>query len=135
MWQVRIRDRPQRGEALAPELEQRHRVVEILEPMLAELGQLAIDERPRRCGYDDLTAVAGSGNAGGTVQLATGVALAGQLQLARVHPHPYLDLDGRERILTLRRSGQRLGRIGERVQECVPLRVDLDATVLGKNAP
>src|SRR4051812_25785432 len=72
--------------------------------MLAELGQFTVDERPRRCGHDDLTAVARSGNAGGTVQLATGVALAGQLQLARVQPHPYLDLDGRERILTLRRT-------------------------------
>ena len=39
---------------------------------------------------------------------------------------------GRERILSLRRSGQRLDRIGKGEQERVPLRVDLNAAVRGK---
>ena len=100
--------------------------------MLAQLGQLAVDERPRRRRHDDLAAVAGSGDPRGPVQLPPGVALAGQLQLARVQAHPHLDLARRERLLTLRRSGQRLDRIGKGIQERVPLCVHLDAAVSGK---
>ena len=48
--------------------------------------------------------------------------------------HPHLDGAWRERLLTLRRSGQRLDRIGKRVQERVSLRVDLDAAVRGEGA-
>ena len=72
------------------------------------------------------------GDPRGPVQLPPRVALAGQLQLARVQAHPHLDLAGRERILSLRRSGQRLDRIGKGKQERVPLCVDLDAAVRGK---
>ena len=130
--QVRVRDRLQRRKALAPELEERDRLVEVLQAVLAELGQLAVDERPRRRRHDDLAAVARGGDAGGPVELPPGVALAGQPQLAGVQAHPHLDRRRRERLLTLRRSGQRLDRIGEGEQERVSLRIDLDAAVRGE---
>ena len=82
--------------------------------------------------HDDLAAVARSGDPRGPVELAPGVALAGQLQLARVQAHPHLDRARRERLLTLRRSSQRLDRIGEGIQKRVPLCVDLDAAVSGE---
>ena len=97
--------------------------------MLAELGEVAVDERPRCRRHDDLPAVARSGDSRGAVELATGVALAGQLQLGGVKPDPHLDLAGRERLLTLRPSSHRLDRIGEDVEEGIPLRVDLDTAM------
>ena len=132
--QVRVRDRIQRREALRSHLEERDRLVEVLQAVLAELHHLASDERPGRRRQHDLAAVARSGNASGTVELAPGVALAGQLQLARVQPHPHRYGARRERRLTICCGRERLDRIGERVQECVPLRVDLDAPVLGNSA-
>ena len=101
-------------------------------PVLAELGQLAVDERPRRCRHDDLAAVARSGDPGGPVQLAPGVTLAGQLQHTGVHAHPHFDGAWRERLLTLSSSSQRLDRIGKGIQKRVPLCVDLDAAVSGE---
>ena len=59
--------------------------------MLAELGQVAVDERPRRRGNDDLAAVARGGDPRRAVQLAAGVALAGQMRLSGVQAHPHLD--------------------------------------------
>ena len=130
--QVRVRDRLQRRKALAPELEERNRLIEVLHAVLAQLGQLAVDERPRRRRHDDLSAVAGRGDPSGLVQLAPGVALAGQLQLTGVQAHPHLDGAWRERLLTLSSSSQRLDRIGKGIQKRVPLRVDLDAAVSGE---
>ncbi len=125
--EVGVRDRLQRREALRPELEERYPLVEIRETVFAELDQLAVDERPRRCRHDYLAAVTRSGNASGTVKLPPGVALARQLKRASVQPHPYLDLAGRERLLTICCGGERLDWIGEGIQEGVPLRVDLDS--------
>jgi hypothetical protein len=88
--QLRVRDRLQRRETQEPELEQRNRLVEVLQAVLAQLGQLGTDERPRRRRHDDLAAVARGGNSRSAVELAPGVALTGQLQLASVQaqPHP-----------------------------------------------
>src|SRR6266536_4575131 len=77
--QVRVRDRLQRRETLAPELEERDWLVEVLEPVLAQLGQVGVNERPRGRGQHDLPAVARSGDSGGPVELPPRVALAGQL--------------------------------------------------------
>ena len=46
------------GKRSLPELEERDRLGEVLQPVLAELGQLAVDERPRRRRDHDLAAVA-----------------------------------------------------------------------------
>ena len=132
--QVRIRDRLQRRKPLRPELKERHRLVEVLQMVLAELDQLPVDERPRRCRHDHLTAVARSSDPGGSVKLAPGVALTGQLQLARVHSHPHQYGARRESLLTICCGRERLDRIDEREQKGVPLRVDLDPAVLGKSA-
>ena len=76
----------------------------------------------------------GGGDPRGAVQLAAGVALAGQARLARVQAHPHLDRPARERLLTLGRRRQRLSGVGEGVEEGVSLRVDLDATASGEGA-
>src|SRR5947208_817234 len=101
---------------------------------LAELDQLPVDERPRRCRHDHLTAVARSSDPGGSVKLAPGIALTGQLQLARVHSHPHQYGARRESLLTICCGRERLDRIDECEQKGVPLRVDLDPAVLGKSA-
>jgi hypothetical protein len=48
---------------------------QILEPVFAEVSQLELDERSRRAGDEHLPAVAGSGDAGRSVDVATDVAL------------------------------------------------------------
>ena len=78
------------GKRSLPSWKSGNRLVEVLHAVLAQLGQLAVDERPRRRRHDDLAAVAGSGDPSGLVQLAPGVALAGQLQLTGVQAHPHL---------------------------------------------
>ena len=113
--QIRVRDRLQGREALPPELEERDQLVEVLQPMLAELREVTVHERPGGCGKDDLAAVAYGGDAGGAVELTPGVALAGLVQHSSVQPHPHLDGSGGERILTLPRSGERPDAVGEGV--------------------
>ena len=54
------------------------RLVEVLQAVLTQLGQVAVDERPRRRRQDDLTTVARRGDPRGPVQLPPRVALAGQ---------------------------------------------------------
>ena len=56
--------------------------------MLAELGQLTIDERARRGRDDDLSAVPRGGDAGSPVELTPGIALARQARLSGVQAHP-----------------------------------------------
>ncbi len=102
--------------------------------MLTQLGQLAVDERPRRRRDDDLAAVPAGGDPRRAVQLVAGVALAGQTRLTGVQADPHVDRPGGERLLTLGRCGERLDGIGECVQEGVSLRIDLDAAVSGEGA-
>jgi hypothetical protein len=111
------------------------RLVEVLQPVLAELGEVAIDEHPRGRGENDLAAVARCGDPGGAVQLPTGIALAGEAQRAGVQADPRLDRPPGERLLTLRRCGQRLDGISEGIQEGVSLRIDLDTAVGGEGDP
>jgi hypothetical protein len=51
-----------------------------------------------------------------------------------VQTHPHLDRPRAERLLTLRRRGKRVVRIGEGVQEGVSLCIDLNAAVGGEGA-
>jgi hypothetical protein len=102
--------------------------------VLAEFGELAIDERPRRRGENDLAAMARGGDPGCPVELASGIALAGQLQHAGVQAHPHLDPAGGECLLTVSGSGQCLDRIGKGIEEGVSLRVDLDTAMSGEGA-
>ena len=46
--QIRVRDRLQRREALLAQLEDPHRFREVLQPVLAEVRQLPVNERARR---------------------------------------------------------------------------------------
>ena len=130
--QVRIRNRLQRWKPLLTQLEDPHRLREVLQPVLAEVGQIAVNERPRCCGQHYLSAVARGSDASGPVQLAAGIAFARQPQLAGVQPHPHLYRARRERLLALICGGQRLPRIGKDVEKRVPLRVDLHAAMRGE---
>ena len=56
--QVGVRDRLQRRKVLLPELEERDRLGEVLQSVLAELGQVTLDELPRHRREHDLAAVA-----------------------------------------------------------------------------
>ena len=55
--QVRVRDRLQRRKALLAELEDPHGLREVLQPVLAEIRQLSVDERTRRLRDKHLAAV------------------------------------------------------------------------------
>ncbi len=54
--------------------------------MLAELGEVTLNECPGGCGENDLAAVAGGRDAGGAVQLPPGIAFACRTELPRVQP-------------------------------------------------
>jgi hypothetical protein len=45
------------GKPSSPSWKKRDRLVEVLEPVLPELGQLVVDERPRRFRYHHLAPV------------------------------------------------------------------------------
>ena len=129
--QVRVRDRLQRREALAADLEDRDGLVDVLEAVLAEVGEHgAVGESRRRPREDDLTAVRGCRHPGRDVDVLADVALRGQEGLAGVDADANPDRAGRERLGQSRRRGNggRCGREGE--EERVSLRVHLDAVVV-----
>ena len=97
--QVRVGDRLQRREGAVAELEDRDRLGDVLEPVLAEIGEL--DARRARASQReriDLAAVARSGDAGGEVDVVADVALVGEQRRARVQADPHLDRPRRQRL-------------------------------------
>ena len=75
--QVRIRDRLQRRKTPRAELEQSNRLVEILQAVLPQLRQLALDKLARRRRHKHLAAMAASSYPGSPMQLEPGIALPG----------------------------------------------------------
>ena len=73
--------------------------VEVLEATLAEIadrdarGQLVLDELSRGPREQHLPSVAGGRNTSGLVNAEPDVAILADARLARVQPHPHLDLD------------------------------------------
>ena len=95
--QVRVRDRLQRREPLPPQLEERDRLGEVFQPVLAQVEEVAVDERCRGRREDDLAAVPRGGDASSAVQLTPGVTLASQKHTACVQTYPHLDRSRAER--------------------------------------
>src|SRR5207244_4067802 len=81
---------------------------------------------------EHLTAVADRGDPGTLVHVEADVPLLAQPRLAGVQPHPHANRSVGERALAVRRRGDRVRRAGERDEERVSLRVDLDTAVLGE---
>ena len=127
--EVRVRDRLERGEALVAELEDGDRVLDVLQAMLAEVGERAVDELGRCLGEDDLPTMACRGDTGGEVHVLSHVALICDARRPRVQADTNMDRAWGERLP--RRGGRRCrGRCrGEREEEGVPLRVHLDSVV------
>ena len=127
--EVRVRDRLEWGEALVAELEDGDRVLDVLQAMLAEVGERAVDELGRCLGEDDLPTMACRGDTGGEVHVLSHVALICDARRPRVQADTNMDRAWGERLS--RRGGRRCrGRCrGEREEEGVPLRVHLDSVV------
>jgi hypothetical protein len=76
------------GELALAELEERNGLIEVLQPVFAELAQAGEgDERRRRRRNEHLPAMAASGDAGGTVDVGADVTLLGQVRRAGVDAH------------------------------------------------
>jgi hypothetical protein len=130
--QVRVRDRLQRGEPLHAELEDRDRPLEVLEAVLAEVVQCVVREsgsRASRLGQQHLPAVTGRPDPRAEMDVLTDVPLRSEMRRASVDPNANVDPAGAERLAAFLSRGDRLGRVGEREEERVALRVDFDAAV------
>jgi hypothetical protein len=135
-----------RGEcALQPvdhQLEQALRLGQVLElvgacvPKREVRAAVAFDEALGVFGDEHLTAVRCGGDPRGAMHVDAEVMGVGNQRLARVHAHshPHRDLArpgmrGEPR-LDFRRCLDSRGRLGERDEETVPLRIDLDSIVV-----
>ena len=137
--QVRAVERLERGERALSQLVDALGSRQILEPVLAEVCELELDELGRRGGDEHLPAVPCRGDPRGAMHVPADVALFGQKRCPGVQADPHLDrprgqlagkrLGGRQRT-RCRREGE---------EERIPLRVDLDAalraTCLANDAP
>ena len=123
--EVRVGDRLQRREGPVAELEDGNRLGDVLEPVLAEVDERAVDKLGGRTGEDDLASVAYSGDAGGKVHIAADVALLRDERRARVQSDSHLDRPRREPLGHRLGSGERSRRCGKGEEERVSLGVDL----------
>ncbi len=97
--------------------------------MLAEVGELDLNELSRGGRYEHLAGMARRGYAGGAMDVPTDVALVSEKRCPRVQTHTYLNGAGGKRPSQLCRRGEcaRRGREGE--EKGIALRVDFDAVV------
>ena len=81
-WQVRAIQRLQQRKVPLAELQDPLRRAQILEPVLAQIPQLLVDERRGRSRDEDLPAVAGRGDSGGAMDVGADVTLGGDKRRA-----------------------------------------------------
>ena len=127
--QVRVGDRLQRREGLRPELEKPNRLVEVLEPVLAQIEYLRVHAVAGRRGEEHLPAVSCSRHPGAEMHVQAHVALLAQGRLTHVNAHPSPDRPVLERTLGLHSRGERGLAVLKDNEERVALRVDLDTAV------
>ena len=128
--QVGCVQRPQRRKVPVAELVDPLGCRQVLEPILPEVAQtLHAGQVPSRLRDQDLAAVAGGGDAGRTVDVDPDVALLGHKRLAGVQSHPHPNGTALEFVARVCRSRKCVRRLPEGDEECVALRVDLDAPV------
>jgi hypothetical protein len=135
--QVRVRDRLKRREGAPSELEDPHGHGDVLQAVLAEIGEreARVEKIPGRLGDDDLTAVSGGCDAGGEVDVVADVALLGYERCPRVQADPDLDRSRRERLGHLRSGPHRTRGRREGEEERIALRVHLDPAVRSAGRP
>ena len=133
--QIRVRDRLQRRKALLAQLEDPHRLREVLHPVLAKIRQPSVDERARRLRNKHLAAVTGGGDPRRQMDVLADIALPADVRAPGVQAHAHADRTGGQRLLALAGGLDRLGRGRERIEERVPLRVDLHAAVARERLP
>ena len=105
---------------------------EILEPVLAEVGEVGFDQRRRRSGDEDLAAVARRRDPSRAVDVLADIALVSEERRARVDSGPDTNPPAHcQSFGEVRGRSHGTGRCREREEERVPLRVDLDATLVG----
>ncbi len=133
--EVRVRDGQERRKSAASELEQAHRLVEVLQRVLAEIGSRRVDEAARGLAQQHLPAVACGHDPCGQVHVEPDVLRRLGYRLAGVDPHPYRErlaagpLRSCQGLLGLRRCGDGRGRLFERHEEGVALVIHLVAPV------
>jgi hypothetical protein len=98
--------------------------------VLAEVGQVRLDEFRGRLRKDDLPSMTRRRDTGGEMHLLPDIALVAHTRLARVHADAHLDRSRGEGGRHRRRGRERPVSRGEGKEEGVSLSVDLDACVL-----
>ena len=99
--------------------------------MLAKIANrgAVVQKASRRRGQNDLPSVGGGGDSRSPVDVDPDVAFVRQLRLPGVDPDPDANRAAREPVARVRGGCNRVGCSGERNEERVALRVDLDACV------
>jgi len=129
--EVRVGDRPERREAPVAELVDRHGQVEVLQPVLAEVLHLRIDQLLRLRGQQDLAAVTDRRYPRAKMDILAHIPLADDVRPAGVQPDTHFDRPLRELALDFGRGRDRRGCAREGHEERIALRVHLDAAVPG----
>jgi hypothetical protein len=102
----------------------------VLQAVLAQIAEpIAIQERSGRCGYQDLAAMSAGRDPSGSVHINADVALLGQVGRPGMKTHAHPDRTPSQSFLRSGGRAQRTGRRGERNEEGIALRVDLDPAV------
>jgi hypothetical protein len=103
---------------------------QVLEPVLAEVAQfVGADEVARRPRDERLPAMTDSGDSGRAVDVDANVALLGEQRLSGVDAYADTDWSVVQCVLCATCGRESVSRAGERDEEGIALRVDLDATV------
>ena len=114
-----------------PELVYPFRRGEVLEAVLSQVSELAVDELGRGRGDQHLSAVAGCGDAGSAMDVFADVSLLRHEGRTGVQAGPHLDRPRSKRLRHRFRGGERARCRGEGEEERVALRVTLHAVVCG----
>ena len=135
--QIGVGDRPKRREAATAQLVQRHRLGDVLEPMLAELLQRhgRLDEGPRRLRHDDLPAIRRRSDPRRNVDDLADIALVGHQRDAGVESDSDKDRAAAEGLGQFVRGGECVGGRREGHEERVALGVDFGAAVCAARRP
>ena len=125
---VRAEEAFERRKAFAPELVDALGRREVLETVVAEIGELddALDERGGRRRDDDLATVRRPRDACGTMNVISHVSLVGKQRRARMDARPNAHTSGRERVVEALRRRDGCRRSRERKEKRIALRVDLN---------
>ncbi len=133
--QVRVRKRLQGREALVPELVDPDRLDEVLQAVLAEVGQLGADEFARRLREQHLAAVPGRRDARGQMDGLSDVPLVRPVWYPGVDADSNADRAGAERVHRFVGRANRARRRREGDEERISLGIHLDTPVRCERAP